>query len=261
MEKIMEMLHWTPPEYKHWGRINFEGFQLSTSKTRLKIEQGEYSGWDDIRLPFLPALRRRGYKPEAFKKFAKNIGLSLNDKTVSQEEFWKMINSFNGECIEADSNRYFAIIDPLGVKIKKAPSGIVEVPLHPNHPEKGNRKLPVKEEIYITEDDYKQLTPDKTHRLIDYCNFTVNKGKLIFHSKDYDDYRSSKDKGKIIHWLPVEETVNIEIKHPDGKTLVGKGEKVLKKLPKGTIIQLERMFFARIDSIEKEKVVLWYLHE
>lgn len=258
---IMEMLHWKPPEYKHWGRINFDGFQLSTSKTRLKIEQGEYTGWDDIRLPFLPALRRRGYQPEAFKKFAAAIGLSLNDKTVSQEEFWKMINSFNGECIEADAKRYFAVIDPLGIKIKKAPSGIVEVPLHPNHPEKGKRKLPVKEEIYITEEDYNQLAQNKVHRLIDYCNFTAEKGKLSFHSKDYDSYRSSKDKGKIIHWLPVEETVNVEIKHPDGKTMIGKGEKILKKLPAGTIVQLERMFYARIDSVDKEKVILWYLHE
>ena len=89
---IMKMLGWEAPEYQHWGRINFEGFSLSSSKTRLAIEQNEYHGWDDIRLPTLPALRRRGYHPGAFLKFATKIGLSLNDKTVSKEEFWKMPN-------------------------------------------------------------------------------------------------------------------------------------------------------------------------
>src|SRR3989339_659666 len=168
---IMGFLGWKTPVYRHWGRINFEGYKLSTSKTRLKIEQGEYSGWDDIRLPFLPALRRRGYKPEAFKKFAKNIGLSLNDKTVSQEEFWKMINSFNGECIEADSNRYFAIIDPLEIKITGAPKKEVQLDLHPNHPERGKRTLPFAETLIISGVDFRKLEEKKVHRLMDYCNF------------------------------------------------------------------------------------------
>ncbi|MBT5343230.1 glutamate--tRNA ligase, partial [Candidatus Woesearchaeota archaeon] len=97
---IMKYLGWKTPEYKHWGKINFEGFKLSTTKTKLAVEQGEYSGWDDIRLMTLLALRKRGYQAGAFRKYALEIGLSLNDKTVCEKEFWKNINAFNKELIE-----------------------------------------------------------------------------------------------------------------------------------------------------------------
>ncbi|UCC61377.1 MAG: glutamate--tRNA ligase, partial [Dehalococcoidia bacterium] len=51
------------PETYFVGRINFTDLRISCSKTKVLIEEGKYSGWDDIRLPFLLALKRRGYQP------------------------------------------------------------------------------------------------------------------------------------------------------------------------------------------------------
>jgi len=257
---IMDCFGWRHPEYKHWGRINFEGMPLSSSKTKLAIEQNEFTGWDDIRLPFLPALRKRGYQPEAFQKFASKIGLSLNDKTVSKEEFWKMIDAFNREIIEPKSNRQFFIANPFEVKVEGAPQKEIQMDLHPDFPQRGKRSLEVKDKINLAEDDYNKLIEGKIHRLIDYGNFEIEKDQLKFISEDYKEYKEAKNRGLIIHWLPVEDKLKVDVLLEDNSLLSGLGEKSMEKLKVGDIVQLERMFFARLDKIEKNKLVFWYLH-
>ncbi len=258
---IMECFDWKSPEYKHWGRINFEGFELSTTKTKQAIAQGQYDGWDDIRLPFLPALRRRGYQPDAFRHFAIEIGLSLNDKTVTVQEFWKMIDAFNKEIIEPKANRYFFIEKPILIQIKNVPEKEVSLDLHPDFPERGKRTFIVDGNVSIAEKDLQSLTEGDIHRLMDYCNFTVKKNSFHFLSFDYNEYKNADKKGKIIHWLPINQTMEGEIHLLDGTCILGLGEKLLANLKEGDIIQLERMFFARVDKKEKNKIVLWYLHK
>lgn len=258
---IMDCFHWTPPEYKHWGMINFEGFVLSTTQTRKAIEQREYAGWDDIRIPFLPALRRRGYQPGAFRRYAMEIGLSLTDKTVSREEFWKNINAFNREIIEPLANRYFFVENPVKIEIKFSPQKEVELELHPDFPKRGVRKLAASHTFYITKTDFARLADGYLHRLMDYGNFELRNEEFYYVSDDYDAYKNSDKRGHIIHWLPVENAIPVETLMEDGSILQGYGEPSLKDVPQGTIIQAERRFFARVDKKEKAKIVLWYLHK
>jgi len=77
------------------GRIKFKDFELSTTKMRKEIEEGRYSGWDDSRLPTIASLKKQGYKPEAFWKFAERIGLSENDKVIDRKEFFRLLDDFN----------------------------------------------------------------------------------------------------------------------------------------------------------------------
>jgi len=77
------------------GRIHLKDMELSKTKMRQDIESGKYSGWDDPRLPTIASLKKRGYKPEAFWKFAERIGLSENDKVMDREEFFKLLDTFN----------------------------------------------------------------------------------------------------------------------------------------------------------------------
>lgn len=258
---IMKYLGWKSPTYKHWGRINFEGFELSTSKTRRAIEEGKYHGWEDIRLPFLRALRRRGYQPGAFRKFALGIGLTLNDKTVSIEEFWKSINAFNRDIIEPNANRYFLVDSPTKLKIEKAPAKVAEIELHPNYPQRGKRKLSATGDVYLCKADVEKLEEGKLHRLMDYCNFKVEKGKFYFVSEDYEEYKNSPKKGAILHWVPVKDNLAAEVLMDDAKVIIGYGEKNMEKLKVGDIVQLERKFYARVDEKSKEKIKFWYLHK
>ncbi|GIU68737.1 MAG: hypothetical protein KatS3mg001_587 [Candidatus Pacearchaeota archaeon] len=77
------------------GRIHFRDFELSTTKMREGIVIGYFSGWDDEKLPTLISLRKQGYKPEAFWKFAERIGFSESDKIFDKKEFFTLLKSFN----------------------------------------------------------------------------------------------------------------------------------------------------------------------
>ncbi len=77
------------------GRIKFKDLELSTTKIRKEIEEGKYSGWDDMKLPTIASLKKQGYKPSAFWKFAEQIGFSEADKVIDKEEFFKLLNAFN----------------------------------------------------------------------------------------------------------------------------------------------------------------------
>ena len=258
---IMDCFGWKHPEYKHWGRINFEGFTLSTTQTKHAIEQKVYSGWDDLRLPFLPALRRRGYQPQAFRKFALEMGLSLADKSVSPEEFWKMVNAFNREVIEPNANRYFFVHNPVEISIKGAPKKEAKLDLHPDYPKRGKRTLSAEGKVFISQNDLKKLGKGKVHRLMDYCNFTLNGNSWKFVSEDYEDYKNNPNKGFIIHWLPAsKEVVAVEVLLDNGEKALGIGEKALEKIKEREIVQLERMYFAKLDQKENGKLVFCYLH-
>jgi len=77
------------------GRIKFKDLELSTTKIREDIENEKYSGWEDPKLPTLAALKKKGYKPQAFWKFAEKIGFSESDKVMDKKEFFTLLDSFN----------------------------------------------------------------------------------------------------------------------------------------------------------------------
>ena len=77
------------------GKIKFTDIILSKRKIAEAIKEGKYSGAEDARLPTVASLRKRGYKPEAFAKFAEQRGLTDVDKVISQEDFFEIIKVFN----------------------------------------------------------------------------------------------------------------------------------------------------------------------
>ncbi len=77
------------------GKIHFKDLELSTTKFREGIESGEYSGWDDLKLPTIASLKKQGYKPEAFWKLAEHIGLNEVDKVIEKKEFFRLLDIFN----------------------------------------------------------------------------------------------------------------------------------------------------------------------
>lgn len=77
------------------GRFKFKDMDLSTTKIRKSIEEGKYSGWDDKNLPTISSLKKQGYNPSAFWKFAERIGLSENDKVMDRKEYFYLLDYFN----------------------------------------------------------------------------------------------------------------------------------------------------------------------
>jgi glutamyl-tRNA synthetase len=77
------------------GRMKFNDLVLSKRKITAGINSGEFSGEDDERLATIIALKKRGYKPEAFRKFVEQRGLTEVDKIISQKDFFDVIDKFN----------------------------------------------------------------------------------------------------------------------------------------------------------------------
>jgi glutamyl-tRNA synthetase len=257
---IFDAFGWKMPVHLYIGRINFEGFELSTTKTRQAIERGEYSGWDDIRLPFIAALRRRGYQPDAFVQFALDIGLGENDKTVSLDEFFKTINAHNRRILEPIANRYFFVNEPVEVRIIGAPKQTVELGLHPDHEERGKRKFETWEQFYLAKDDVDALEDGKLYRLMECGNFEKKGNEFRFHSRKVEEYR---EKGaRIMHFLPAgTDLARVEVLMPDGSKRTGLGESCLKALKEGVIIQFERFGFVRLDKKQGDKLIFWFTHK
>jgi len=80
------------------GMTNFVGMKFSTREMRQGIEDGKYSGWDDSQLSTAASLRKRGYSPEAFLKYAElTCNISEVDKTVRKEDFFQLLDKLNLE--------------------------------------------------------------------------------------------------------------------------------------------------------------------
>ena len=257
---IHEVLGFKTPEAISVGRINFEGFELSTSKTREKIENKEYESWEDVRLPFLIALKRRGYNPESLRKFAMDIGISKTDKTVQIKDFFKSINSYNKEQIESESNRYFFVDNPIKIEVKGSPNITVRMPVHPDDESKGERIFETDGSFYITKDDHDKISNNKIFRLIDCINIKRQNNEFTFDSKEYEKYKKEGN-CKIIHWLPAnDELIETSVLMEDGNVKKGLSEKNIKNLKIGDIIQFERFSFVKFEGIKDNKYVFVNLH-
>jgi len=241
------------------GRTNFLDLELSASKTRQRIDKGEFSGWDDIRLPFIGALKRRGYQAEALKEYAKIIGLSLNDKTVSKQEFFKTLDALNKDFIDKKSNRYFFVEDPIELTIKGFPETTIELKLHPEDPKRGFRKFEADEHFKIAREDFENIKDEELARLMDCANFTKDGYECRFDSLGYEKF---KEKGKqIIHWLTQKDNVEVEILMPDNSTKKGIAEKNVLMEEEGSVVQFERFGFCRLDKKDDDKLLFWFGHK
>jgi glutaminyl-tRNA synthetase len=92
---IYEVLGKKFPWTAFLGKIHFKDMELSMTKMRQEIQEGKYKGWEDKRLPTIASLRKQGYKPSAFWKFAEQVGLSESDKVMNREEYFQLLDNFN----------------------------------------------------------------------------------------------------------------------------------------------------------------------
>ena len=256
---IYDFFKWNAPTHSYIGKINFEGLKIKTSEVREEIEYGHFDDWDDIRLPFLAALRRRGFQPSAFQKFALDMGVGLNDKVVPAEDFFKSLEAHNRDIIDPISNRYFFVWDPVKISVKNAPEQTISVPLHPDDEKRGNRTFKTHTEFYIPKDDSASVRAKNLYRLKNCLNFTKS-NDYTFDSTEYEKFREN---GKsTMHWLPADaDLVDVEVLMPDKKLKKGLGEPALRDLEVGTIVQLERFGFVRLDSKTNKKITFWFAHK
>ena len=94
---------------------------------------------------------------------------------------------------------------------------------------------------------------------MDCCNFVKSVNGFSFDSEDYETFK--KKGASIIHWLPVHyDLAKVEVLMPDKTLVKGFGEESLHKLKEGSIVQLERFGFCRLDSKKDGVLRFWFSH-
>ncbi len=236
---IYDYFGWKKPEYIHYGRVRIPDSQLSTSKMAKGIKDGEYSGWDDIQLGTLRALKRRGLRPEALRRYWIETGI----KEVDIEFSWKTLYSFNRELIDGDANRYFFVADPVKIRIEGAPKLVGRAPLHPEHPERGLRELVVgpDNEVYLEQKDL--ASAPARLRLKDLCNIERSGEGWRYAGNDLGVL---KEGVQIVHWVPAD-SIAAEVLMTDGTAREGLAEKGIVNA-KGKVVQLERFAYVMVEE-------------
>ncbi|MCE5262668.1 MAG: glutamine--tRNA ligase/YqeY domain fusion protein [Deltaproteobacteria bacterium] len=152
------------PQQIEFARLNLSYTVMSKRKLLELVEDRVVSGWDDPQMPTLSGMRRRGFTPEAIRKFCEKIGVSKNDSLIDM--------ALLENCVRDDLNekapRVMAVLRPLRVVIDNYPEGKVEEfdsPYHPKQAEMGSRKVPFSRELFIEREDFMEIPPKKFFRL------------------------------------------------------------------------------------------------
>ena len=264
---MYEYLGWKYPEAIHYGRLKITGAFLSKSKIVQGIKEGLYAGFDDPRLGTFAALRKRGITQEAIKKMIIDVGTKSNDVTLS----WENLFSYNRKILDAASNRYFFVPEPIELKVQAIPKVFnSKLPLHPDTPERGFREYtvtPSEEDkaaaFWIAKKDAENMEPGKIIRLIELFNIKIiektdNLVTAAFASESYEDVR--KIKAQLIQWIPKGTEFPCQIVMPDASVTQGLAENACKKLKPDTVIQFERFGFVRVNEVD-ERIVAYYAHK
>ena len=251
-EYVFDYFGWKRPEYYHYGLVNIPDTVLKTSIIKQNIADGQYSGWDDVRTGTVRAMKRRGIKPEAIRRYWVESGI----KPVDIQFSWDNLFGMNRDVIDDTSNRYFFVKDPVRYDIDGVDKIVGSAPLHPDHPERGSRKyeLEFPRTIYISGEDSSLFADAKKIRLKDLCNIEYALPAKYLG----DDVSILKTGVRAVQWVG-KESVDACILMPDGTVSKGLIENAVLS-EKNDMVQLERIGFARIEKKSDKGVSLVFAH-
>jgi glutaminyl-tRNA synthetase len=161
----IEQLGIFPSQQIEFDRLSITYTMLSKRRLLQLVQEKRVSGWDDPRMPTLSGLRRRGFTPEALRAFVAAAGVSRTNGIVDIE----MLEHFQRDDLNRSASRAMAVLHPLKVVIDNYPEGpnaeFVEVANNPEDPTAGTRQVTFSREIYIEQDDFREVPPPKYYRL------------------------------------------------------------------------------------------------
>ncbi len=160
----IEQLGIFPSQQIEFDRLSLTYTLLSKRKLLQLVQEKRVNGWDDPRMPTLSGIRRRGFTPEAIRNFCAAIGASRTNGSTDIE----MLEHFQRDDLNKRVPRAMAVLRPLKVVIENYPEGkeeLVEVANNPENPAAGLRQVPFSREIYIEQDDFREVPPPKYYRL------------------------------------------------------------------------------------------------
>ena len=156
-------------EKYHPRQIEFARLELSytvlSKRMLIQLVRGKYvDRWDDPRMPTISGMRRRGYTPESIRNFIERVGVAKNYSIVDV--------SLLEYCVREDLNKHtprvMGVLKPLKVIIDNYPidqEEELEAMVNPEDPTAGTRKVWFSRELFIEQDDFREIPPPKYFRL------------------------------------------------------------------------------------------------
>ena len=194
IDAILDALNMRKPHQGFFSRLEFKGMPISKRIIKPLIEEGHVSGYDDPRLPTLEALKRRGIKPDAIKKFILSLGLTKANTLAP----FDALEAFNRKIVDANSIRLFMVTKPKKLTIKGLPSTFVEIQ---NHPIKdiGKRKIEIDGDFLISGEDARNIKQNSHVRLLGLGNIMITKIGETFEGEIVNEENLDALK---IQWVP-----------------------------------------------------------
>jgi glutaminyl-tRNA synthetase len=153
------------PQQIEFARLNLTNTVMSKRKLLQLVKENFVRGWDDPRMPTISGMRRRGYRPEAIRKFAEQVGIAKTNSVIEMAFLEYVVR----EDLNEISPRMMAVVEPLKVVIDNYPEDRVEmfdVPNYPQDPENTEtRQVPFTKELFIERSDFMEEPPKKYFRL------------------------------------------------------------------------------------------------
>jgi glutamyl-tRNA synthetase len=255
---ILERLGLRKPNMIEFSRLEFNGLPVSKRKIKPLVENNIIKSWDDPRLPTLAGMKRRGFVPEAIRKFVLSLGMTLAETKPPFES----LEAFNRKLIEPESIRLFFVKDPVKILIQNSSGREVSLKNHPNI-DLGTRRVKVSDSIYVSKDDVNTLQVGNEIRLIELYNIRIveikrdGTGLTIVASWSGDSVRPDIRK---IQWVAKNDDRPFEILVPKAlyrgdtyntnslEVWKGLGESFVTQLKPESKVQFVRMGFCKIDG-------------
>uniref|UniRef100_A0A832I128 Glutamine--tRNA ligase n=1 Tax=Eiseniibacteriota bacterium TaxID=2212470 RepID=A0A832I128_UNCEI len=152
------------PKQREFARLNVTHTVMSKRRLLRLVQDGHVRGWDDPRMPTLCGMRRRGYPAAALRDFVERVGVAKRENRVELA----LLEHCVREELNARALRRMAVLRPLRVVIENWPAGRVdhlETPNNPEDPAAGTRRVPFSGELWIEQDDFREVPPPRYHRL------------------------------------------------------------------------------------------------
>ena len=262
--KLLELLKLRKPHLMEFARLSIEGMPVSKRKIKPLIEKGLVSGYDDIRLPTLRGLQKRGIVPEAIKQFVFSQGISKVESSVD----FSILESENRKILDARTKRYFYVSKPVKLVVKDAPKKKVQLQLHPTE-NLGKRTIETKSVFFIEKEDSKKIKKDEIFRLKGLFNVQIKEigdeivGKYAGEELIQESAKiqwTTEDYIKLNVIVPQLLFKNDEYNPNSLQEIEGFAEKAVSKVKHGEIVQFERFGFVRIEHYG-DKIVGFFTHK
>jgi len=262
---LLDLLGLRKPHLLEFARLSIEGMPVSKRKIKPLIKDGSVSGYDDIRLPTLKGLEKRGILPEAIKRFVLTQGISKVESTVT----FGLVEAANRKILDPITKRYFFVKDPIQMVVQDAPSIEKTISLHPNDEKFGNRTVKTDNTFYVPEEDIEKMKIGEIFRLKDLFNVEIKEKNDVVIA-GYAGEELMSDSAKIQWTTDKYIKMDVFISHPlfkEGKynpdsleKVQGFAEGAVSSIKNGEIIQFERFGFVRIENT-KNQIVGFFAHK